>query len=127
MRIVSDDDYDDDEITLSDCDPDEPSEFSHQETARVMDVIRHTGKQITHGSPANHSPCLKTGHFFGEKIMYELQNWYPFIEAMLVLVAAFIVITLDIMNNDAKLRKEQKAMRHRDKLHYAMMQSRGVM
>jgi len=92
-----------------------------------MDVIRHTGKQITHGSPANHSPCLKTGHFFGEKIMYELQNWYPFIEAMLVLVAAFIVITLDIMNNDAKLRKEQKAMRHRDKLHYAMMQSRGVM
>jgi len=29
MRIVSDDDYDDDEITLSDCDPDEPSEFSH--------------------------------------------------------------------------------------------------
>jgi hypothetical protein len=69
----------------------------------------------------------RNGHFFWEKIMYELQSWYPFIEAMLVLVAAFIVITLDIMNNDAKLRKEQKAMRHRDKLHFAIMQSRGVM
>jgi hypothetical protein len=93
----------------------------------VTDAIHRTGKQITHGSPANHSPCLKTGHFFWEKIMYELQSWYPFLWALCVVLAAFIVITLDIMNNDARCNKAKKIMRHRDKLHYAMMQSRGVM
>ena len=72
--------------------------------------------------PSNHSPRLKTGHFFWTKQMTDYTLYY----LALGLLAAFIMIMLDIMGMDKKNRAQIRAWKLRDKAYFAMSQKQRV-
>ena len=57
--------------------------------------------------------------------MYPLHDYYPFFWSLLLVIAVFIVVMLDIMQTDYDERTDDKRTELRDKLHYCIMQNRG--
>jgi hypothetical protein len=58
--------------------------------------------------------------------MTNLTIYYPLFWALCVIIAAFGLMMLDIMIEDAKVFFTHRRMKLRDKLHFSMMQNRGA-
>ena len=58
--------------------------------------------------------------------LQNLQEWYPFFWSLLMLLAMFGLVVLDILTIDTAQRADKKRTKIRDRLHFAAVQNKGA-